>query len=84
MMIHIRKCIVSMSAISQRSHLMESEAWRVDSQLERGQTQAEVAEIIGVSQDVISRIWKRLLWTRNASHQGKVVHLQQSSMKIDI
>ncbi|GFV71394.1 hypothetical protein TNCV_1771241 [Trichonephila clavipes] len=46
-----------MSTMSQRSHLTDSDAWRVVGRLERGQTQAEVAQAIGVSQRVISRIW---------------------------
>ncbi|GFX04756.1 transposable element Tcb1 transposase [Trichonephila clavipes] len=45
--------------MSQRSHLTDSEAWRVVGRLEGGQTQAEVAQAIGVSQSVISRIWNR-------------------------
>ncbi|GFY18260.1 HTH_Tnp_Tc3_2 domain-containing protein [Trichonephila clavipes] len=56
-----------MSTMSQRSHLTESEAWRVVGRLEGGQTQAEVAQAIGVSQSVISRIWNRFLETGNAS-----------------
>ncbi|GFU16348.1 transposable element Tcb2 transposase [Trichonephila clavipes] len=48
-----------MSTMSQLSHLTDSEAWRVVGRLEGGQTQAEVAEAIGVSQSVISRIWNR-------------------------
>ncbi|GFU76095.1 transposable element Tcb2 transposase [Trichonephila clavipes] len=47
-----------MSTISQRSHLTDSEAWRVVGWLEGGQTQAEVAQAIGMSQSVISTIWK--------------------------
>ncbi|GFS91824.1 transposable element Tcb2 transposase [Trichonephila clavipes] len=47
--------------MSQRSHLTDSEAWRVVGRLEGGQTQAEVAQAIGVSQSVISRIWNRFL-----------------------
>ncbi|GFX12229.1 transposable element Tcb2 transposase [Trichonephila clavipes] len=39
-----------MSTMSQRSHLTDSEAWRVVGRLEGGQTQAEVAKAIGVSQ----------------------------------
>ncbi|GFW18856.1 hypothetical protein TNCV_5133091 [Trichonephila clavipes] len=52
---------VSMSTMPQRSHLTDSEAWRVVGRLEGGQTQAEVAQAIGVSQSRISRIcvWKR-------------------------
>ncbi|GFW01128.1 HTH_Tnp_Tc3_2 domain-containing protein [Trichonephila clavipes] len=42
--------------MSQRSHLTDSEAWRVVDRLEGGQTQAEVVQAIGVSQSVISRI----------------------------
>ncbi|GFV57898.1 transposable element Tcb2 transposase [Trichonephila clavipes] len=47
-----------MSTMSQRSHLTDSEAWRVVGRLEEGpQTQDEVAQAIGASQTVISRIW---------------------------
>ncbi|GFX47169.1 transposable element Tcb2 transposase [Trichonephila clavipes] len=45
--------------MSQRSDLTDSEAWRILGRLEGGQTQAEVAQAIGVSQSVISRIWNR-------------------------
>ncbi|GFV83581.1 transposable element Tcb2 transposase [Trichonephila clavipes] len=48
-----------MSSMSQRSHLTDSEVWRVVGRLEGGQTQAEVAQATGVSQSVISRIWNR-------------------------
>ncbi|GFX70074.1 transposable element Tcb2 transposase [Trichonephila clavipes] len=52
-----------MSTMSQRSHLTDSEAWRVVCRLEGVQTQAEVAQAIGVSRSVISRIWNRFLET---------------------
>ncbi|GFW95506.1 transposable element Tcb1 transposase [Trichonephila clavipes] len=52
-----------MSTVSQRSHLTDPEAWRVVGRLEGGQTQDEVAQAIGVSQSVISRIWNRFLET---------------------
>ncbi|GFX36563.1 HTH_Tnp_Tc3_2 domain-containing protein [Trichonephila clavipes] len=55
--------------MSQRSHLTDSEAWRVVGRLERGQTQAEVAQAIGVSQSVISRIWNRFLETGSAGRR---------------
>ncbi|GFX44148.1 transposable element Tcb2 transposase [Trichonephila clavipes] len=55
--------------MSQRSHLTDSEAWRVVGRLEGGQTQAEVAQAIGVSQSVISRIWNRVLETRSAGRR---------------
>ncbi|GFW46179.1 transposable element Tcb2 transposase [Trichonephila clavipes] len=55
-----------MSTMSQRNHLTDSGAWRVGGRLEGGQTQAEVAEAIGVSQSVISRIWNRFLETGSA------------------
>ncbi|GFY01181.1 transposable element Tcb2 transposase [Trichonephila clavipes] len=58
-----------MSTMSQRSHLTDSEAWRVVGRLERGQTQAEVAQAIGVSQSVISRIWNRFLKTGSAGRR---------------
>ncbi|GFT85681.1 transposable element Tcb2 transposase [Trichonephila clavipes] len=58
-----------MSLISQRSHFTDSEAWRVVRRLEGGQTQAEVAQAIGVSQSVISRIWNRFLETGNAGRR---------------
>ncbi|GFV19044.1 transposable element Tcb2 transposase [Trichonephila clavipes] len=50
-----------MSTMSQRSHLTDSEAWGVVGRLEGGQTQAEIAQAIGVSQSVFSRIWNRFL-----------------------
>ncbi|GFV44882.1 transposable element Tcb1 transposase [Trichonephila clavipes] len=52
--------------MSERSHLTDSQAWRVVGRLEGGQTQAEVAQAIGVSQCVISRIWNRFLETESA------------------
>ncbi|GFW84812.1 transposable element Tcb2 transposase [Trichonephila clavipes] len=58
-----------MSTMSQRSHLTESEAWRVVGRLEGGHTQAEVAQAIGVSQTVISRIWNHLLETGSAGRR---------------
>ncbi|GFT46753.1 transposable element Tcb2 transposase [Trichonephila clavipes] len=58
-----------MSTMSQRSHLTDSEAWRVVGRLEGGQTQAEVAQAIGVSQSVISRIWNRFLETGSAGQR---------------
>ncbi|GFT94585.1 transposable element Tcb2 transposase [Trichonephila clavipes] len=59
-----------MSTMSQRSHLTDSEAWRVGGRLEGGQTQAQVAQAIGVSQSVISRIWNRFLETGSASRRS--------------
>ncbi|GFV63653.1 transposable element Tcb2 transposase [Trichonephila clavipes] len=58
-----------MSTMSQRSHLTDSEAWRVVGRLKGGQTQAEVAQAIGVSQSVISRIWNRFLETGSAGQR---------------
>ncbi|GFY16169.1 transposable element Tcb2 transposase [Trichonephila clavipes] len=58
-----------MSTMSQRSHLTDSEAWRVVGRLEGGQTQAEVAQALGVSQSVISRIWNRFLETESAGRR---------------
>ncbi|GFY36295.1 transposable element Tcb2 transposase [Trichonephila clavipes] len=58
-----------MSTMSQRSHLTDSEAWRVVGRLEGGQIQAEVAQAIGVSQSVISRIWNRFLETGSAGRR---------------
>ncbi|GFU11328.1 transposable element Tcb2 transposase [Trichonephila clavipes] len=42
---------------------------RVVGRLEGGQTQAEVAQAIGVSQSVISRIWNRFLETGSAGRR---------------
>ncbi|GFV86326.1 transposable element Tcb2 transposase [Trichonephila clavipes] len=64
-------CFVSMSTMSQRSYLTDSEAWRVVGRLEGGQTQAEVAQAIGVSQNVISRIWNRFLETGSAGRRPR-------------
>ncbi|GFX40724.1 hypothetical protein TNCV_1218471 [Trichonephila clavipes] len=73
-----------MSTMSQRSHLTDSEAWRVVGRLEGGQTQAEVVKTIGVSQSVISRIWNRF-WRLEvqAEDQDKVIDGQRP-MKIVI
>ncbi|GFX27626.1 hypothetical protein TNCV_107241 [Trichonephila clavipes] len=62
-------CFVSMSTMSQRSHLTDSEAWKVVGRLEGGQTQAEVPQAFGVSQSVISRIWNRFLETGSAGRR---------------
>ncbi|GFW31473.1 hypothetical protein TNCV_1288201 [Trichonephila clavipes] len=62
-------CFVSMSTMSQQSHLTDSKVWRVVGRLEGGQTQAEVAQAIGVSQSVISRIWNRFLETGSAGRR---------------
>ncbi|GFS94059.1 transposable element Tcb2 transposase [Trichonephila clavipes] len=48
---------------------LQREAWRVVGRLEGGQTQAEVAQAIGVSQSVISRIWNRFLETGRAGRR---------------
>ncbi|GFT06001.1 transposable element Tcb2 transposase [Trichonephila clavipes] len=58
-----------MSTMSQQSHLTNSEAWRVVGRLEGGQTQAEVAQAIEVSQSVISRISNCFLETGNAGRR---------------
>ncbi|GFT67038.1 transposable element Tcb2 transposase [Trichonephila clavipes] len=58
-----------MSTMSQRSHLTDSEAWRVVGRLEGDQTQAKIAQAIGVSQSVISRIWNRFLETGSAGRR---------------
>ncbi|GFX58156.1 transposable element Tcb2 transposase [Trichonephila clavipes] len=58
-----------MSTMSQRSHLTDSGAWRVVGRLEGGQTQAEIAQAIEVSQSVISRIWNRFLETGSAGRR---------------
>ncbi|GFV58355.1 transposable element Tcb2 transposase [Trichonephila clavipes] len=55
--------------MSQRSHLTDSEAWRVVGRLEGGQTQAEVAQAVGLSQSVISRIWNRFWETESAGRR---------------
>ncbi|GFW65771.1 HTH_Tnp_Tc3_2 domain-containing protein [Trichonephila clavipes] len=58
-----------MSTMSQRSHLTDSETWRVVGRLEGGQIQAEVAQAFGVSQSVISRIWNRFVETGSAGRR---------------
>ncbi|GFT68618.1 rho guanine nucleotide exchange factor 17 [Trichonephila clavipes] len=62
-------CFVSMSTMSQRSHLTDLEAWRVVGRLEASQTQAEAAQAIGVSQSVIYRIWNRFLEAGSAGQR---------------
>ncbi|GFS52992.1 transposable element Tcb2 transposase [Trichonephila clavipes] len=59
-----------MIMMSQRSHLTDSEAWRVVGRLEGSQTQAEVAQAIGVSQSVISWIWNRFFETGSAGRRS--------------
>ncbi|GFW43343.1 hypothetical protein TNCV_2923911 [Trichonephila clavipes] len=56
--------------MSQRSHLTDSEAWRVVGRLKGGQTQTEVAQVVGISQSVISRIWNRILGTGSAGRRS--------------
>ncbi|GFW03758.1 transposable element Tcb2 transposase [Trichonephila clavipes] len=58
-----------MSTMSQRSHVTDSKAWRVVGRLEGDQTQAEVAQAIGLSQSVISRICNRFLETESAGRR---------------
>ncbi|GFV11005.1 HTH_Tnp_Tc3_2 domain-containing protein [Trichonephila clavipes] len=61
--------------MSQLSHLIDSEVWKAVGRLEGGQTQAELAHSIGVSQSVISRIGNRFLETGSAgrrSGQGRI------------
>ncbi|GFU19609.1 HTH_Tnp_Tc3_2 domain-containing protein [Nephila pilipes] len=52
--------------MSQRRHLTDSEAWRTVGRLEGAQTQAEVT---GVAQSVISRIWNCFLETGSAGRR---------------
>ncbi|GFV86830.1 hypothetical protein TNCV_3965601 [Trichonephila clavipes] len=75
-----------MSMMSQRSHLTDSEAWRVVGRLEGGQIQAEVEQVIVVSQSVISRGSGTVFWRLEvqAEDQDKVVDGQQRPMKIFI
>ncbi|GFX43954.1 hypothetical protein TNCV_4112331 [Trichonephila clavipes] len=71
--------------MSQRSHVTDSPAWRIVGRLEGGQTQVEVAQAIGVSQSVISRIWNSFWRLKvQAEDQDKVVDGQQRPMKIVI
>ncbi|GFW22963.1 HTH_Tnp_Tc3_2 domain-containing protein [Trichonephila clavipes] len=58
-----------MSTMPQRSHLNDSEAWGVVGRLEVGQTQAEVAQAIGVSKSGVSRIRNHFLETGNAGRR---------------
>ncbi|GFS57511.1 transposable element Tcb2 transposase [Trichonephila clavipes] len=58
-----------MSTMPQRSHVTDSEAWRVVGRLEGGQTQAETVQALGVSQSVISRVWNRFLETGSAGRR---------------
>ncbi|GFW25600.1 hypothetical protein TNCV_1308611 [Trichonephila clavipes] len=51
--------------MSQQSCLTESKAWIIFSRLKESKRRAEVAEPIGVSENVISRIWKHFVRTGN-------------------
>ncbi|GFV32916.1 transposable element Tcb2 transposase [Trichonephila clavipes] len=55
--------------MSQRSHLTDSKAWRAVGWLEGDQTQAEIAQAIGVSQSVTSSIWNRF-WETGSAGRG--------------
>ena len=75
----------SVCAMSQRTHLTHSEAWRVVRRLKGEQTQAKVSTAIGQAQSVISKICNRFLETGNAgrrSGQGRIVDMQQHPKKI--
>ncbi|GFX67649.1 transposable element Tcb1 transposase [Trichonephila clavipes] len=62
--------------MSQRSHLTDSEAWRIVGRLEGGQTQAKVAQAIEVSQSIISRIWNRFLETGSAGRNQDKINIK--------
>ncbi|GFW45147.1 transposable element Tcb2 transposase [Trichonephila clavipes] len=72
-----------MSTMSQRSHLTNSEAWRVVDRLEGGQTQAEIAQAIGVLYSVISRIWNSFLETGSAGPRTGRGHRQATTPNED-
>jgi transposase len=60
--------------MSEQQDLPESTAWRAIGRLEAGQTQRVVAEAIGVSRSVISRLWNRFQDTggvRRRQGQGR-------------
>ncbi|GFU48069.1 transposable element Tcb2 transposase [Trichonephila clavipes] len=50
---------------------------------EGGQTQAEVAQVIGVSQSVISRIWNRILETGSAGRRPEQGHRRKTTPNED-
>lgn len=71
-----------MSAMSQRNHLNESEAWRVVGW--EGETQVVIEETTGISQSVIFMIWNRFWRLQIPSEsQDKVVDAPKRPMKID-
>ncbi|GFU25796.1 transposable element Tcb2 transposase [Trichonephila clavipes] len=72
-----------MSTMSQRSHLSDSEAWRVVGRLEEGQTHAETVEALGVSQSVISRVWNRFLETGSAGRRPGQGHRRATTPNED-
>ncbi|GFW93254.1 transposable element Tcb2 transposase [Trichonephila clavipes] len=73
-----------MSTMPQRSHLTDSEAWRVVCRLEGSQTQAEVAQAIGVSQSVISRILNHFLETGSPGRRPGQGHRRATTPKEDL
>ncbi|GFW64472.1 hypothetical protein TNCV_813071 [Trichonephila clavipes] len=77
--------LASSLAVTIIQDIVGAKARRVFSWLEGGRTQAEVAQAIGVSQSVISRIWNRFLETGSAGrNQDKIVDGQQRPKKIVI
>ncbi|GFW82508.1 hypothetical protein TNCV_1794011 [Trichonephila clavipes] len=73
-----------MSTMSQRSNLTDSEAWRVVGRLEGGQTQAEEAQAMGVSQSVISRIWNYFLETGRPGRRPGQGRRRATTLKEDL
>ncbi|GBM82503.1 hypothetical protein AVEN_202399-1 [Araneus ventricosus] len=70
--------------MSQHHDLTEFLGWRVIGCLEAGQTQSFVAEALGVSQSVISRLWNRF-WKLEmfTEEMDKDVRKQQHKMRIE-
>ncbi|GFR01446.1 hypothetical protein TNCT_183521 [Trichonephila clavata] len=68
-----------MSAMSQRSHLTESEAWRLVSRLDEAKHKLEFHKVLFSGSGNI--FWRLEMPTK---YQGKVVDVQQCPMKIDI
>ncbi|GFT44094.1 hypothetical protein TNCV_2111191 [Trichonephila clavipes] len=70
--VRMRACLRTCVSMYQNSTWMKQMVSKKLAELlviRRGQTQAEVAKAIGVSQSVISRIWNRFLETESAGRR---------------
>ncbi|GFX01392.1 uncharacterized protein TNCV_4736331 [Trichonephila clavipes] len=69
--------------MAQRKHLNDFLRGRIIGQLERGRTQLEVSEELGITQSVISRLWQRFQGDGNVSKCYSTGHHQVTTSNED-